>query len=256
MSRKLAFCQKVNDHFEEVFRQQHRILALGTDGDQSYNGHHPNRDLKDIMPGVFVFDEDYLDGLINGGGIASPAAQINFFEVTTMDILNSETTKLLAAELHELKDLPDFYTLEVDGIPEEDLPTNELKDDHSTAIPAEMKPYNYSHAYPKLPFYDPMSGRRAYFERAKQLMLQFLEEPNVQTKIVLLASYYHVAINGHFFVAGNNSVLMAQVNVILESLGYRPLNHGVLDYLALLLSTRRFVKVLRNRLVPAAGAVQ
>jgi hypothetical protein len=46
-----------------------------------------------------------------------------------------------------------------------------------------------------------------------------------------LARYYHLAMIGHPFVRANNSLVMAQVNVILRRLGMKEVVHGELDYI-------------------------
>lgn len=45
-----------------------------------------------------------------------------------------------------------------------------------------------------------------------------------------LARFYHLAMIGHPFMRVNNSLLMAEVNVVLKRLGMKPVPHGDLDY--------------------------
>lgn len=239
----------LKNDFDGVMRTQHQILAKGLSGHSPYNGYHPSRSLDQIDAGIFVFDSDYLENLTDNGGLASPGAQMAFFETTTMDIINDHTQQLLTENLNILKDLEDDYELEVDGIPTTDRPRNTLIPDYANKLPSNLKALNYSHEYPKLPFYDPMGGRRLYFERSKALMTKILNESNTDLKLDLIATYYHVAINGHFFVAGNNSILMSQVNVLLQGIGYRPINHGAIAYLALLLNSKQFNQFFKTQLI-------
>lgn len=58
-----------------------------------------------------------------------------------------------------------------------------------------------------------------------------------------LAEHYYVGIHWMPFDAINNSIFMAQVNVVLRHLGFRTMEHGRLDYFALACPPEVFAKV-------------
>lgn len=83
--------------------------------------------------------------------------------------------------------------------------------------------------------------REAYLARMGTLLTQIRERVGQDTPLTpeqrreaagWVADYYQVAINAQFFDGVNNSLLMGQANYMLDRLGYRPIPHGRLDYLA------------------------
>ena len=96
-----------------------------------------------------------------------------------------------------------------------------------------------------LPKYKFEGTKAVYFYPAAKQMAEYLELSarsleEVKTKMrsrdsaasVLksLARYYHLMMVGHPFVRANNSLVMAQINVVLMKLQLKPVTHGELDY--------------------------
>lgn len=68
-------------------------------------------------------------------------------------------------------------------------------------------------------------------------------QPTARAKVVeLLADYHHLFINGLPFLRVNNSIAMAQVNVVLLSFGMNGVSHRWADFVALGLSTKQYRK--------------
>ena len=222
------------DEYGPLMRQLHKVMVQGMDGKTPYKGFHPNhKEEFTLIPGQFVFDRDYLDELLkdNANGEISRDTIILLEIEPTIDMINETTARF---PLDFLKNQTTDFATKIEGIPAALWPQNW----RTSPSPLRGDIPNYHHSYPPLPFNEP--GREMYFARAKELMQQMIKEKNVSRRMRLLADYYHVAINGHFFPAVNNSILMAQVNVILEISGYQPLSPGILDYEALVTSTQKF----------------
>ena len=230
-------------NYEAVMRAEHVVMTRGLRGNSEYDGYYSyGSTVGKLSPGVFSFDPKYLEGLLTGG-LASPGAQMQYFSVLTLPFVNEETAQF---NLDFLKGKPDSFKVEIEGIPEDQWPLNYVDGGMSDLRP-DLK--NYKHNYPILPFMDPMTGRRLYFERAKVLMKGIVEAKDEVQKIDLLADYYNVAEEGHFYPWVNNSILMGQVNTILSLMGYELLPHQLLDYRSLFMSTSEFRKYLRSILI-------
>lgn len=107
----------------------------------------------------------------------------------------------------------------VDGIPAEALPRYTVNKGAG----------NVKFDYPAAKFVpDYVAEMKASFGRLRT----GLAAPVVNRDAVLgeLARYYHLAMIGHPFMRVNNSLVMAEVNVVLKRLGMKPVAHGDLDY--------------------------
>ena len=61
-----------------------------------------------------------------------------------------------------------------------------------------------------------------------------------------IASYYQYGINTHMFENINQSLFANQMNALLQVFGYNPINHGILDFVAMRLQPVNFVKYFIN----------
>lgn len=116
------------------------------------------------------------------------------------------------------------YQPKLDGIAQDALP--KYKFDGAKAV------YLYPPAA-KLPDYLEQMGHE--LGRVKEKISR--REPAASV-LKSLARYYHLAMVGHPFVRANNSLVMAQVNVVLRILKMREVPHGELDYIVRSLDSR------------------
>jgi hypothetical protein len=214
--------QALTDHFDPWFRSEndtevralleamHRTACLGRDGNHEYYSEHDGRTSAMYQPGKM------RDKMLDMYGLPLDA-----FLPLDMDIPKSVADKY-AGEAQDRVSLP--------GIPDEFAPQNHRD-----------RKGNLVHVYPK------SSKLKLYLDRMGDLLVQIKKLPKDaprETLLPLLSEYYQIAINAHLFHRANNSILMGQVNYILESRGMRGISHGDLDYAALILKRERFQSVL------------
>lgn len=104
----------------------------------------------------------------------------------------------------------------------------------------------YEHTYP-------IRFQQEYLSLLPKKLLQIRSaielHQNAQEILPLLADYYQIAINTHLFLRGNNSIFMGHVNVILKKIGLKPVNHGNLDYKALVYNSSKFRSEFREHVI-------
>lgn len=60
--------------------------------------------------------------------------------------------------------------------------------------------------------------------------------------LVIIANYYQYAINMHLFEGINQSLFANQINAMLKQIGLKPIEHGILDFVAMRLQPKNFAK--------------
>lgn len=95
-----------------------------------------------------------------------------------------------------------------------------------------------SHYYPDPKFID------QYLKAMKELLQEIMTNPDNSQEALLskIALYYQYGINTHMFENINQSLFANQVNVLLQVFGYKPINHGILDFVALRFQPVNFIK--------------
>lgn len=76
-----------------------------------------------------------------------------------------------------------------------------------------------------------------YFDEYLQMMKKKLEE---KTTIKSIANYYQYGINMHMFENINQSLFANQANAMLKLLGLKPIEHGIIDFVAMRLQPKNF----------------
>jgi hypothetical protein len=120
--------------------------------------------------------------------------------------------------------------------------------------------YNFLHsAFPSTTYYAAHSDvpiiRELAWRRLNEIKdivvsLKRADELSVRRDSILnpLADYFHTCMYGHFFFKINFSLLMGEVNTILEEVGYRPIRHGRIDFVSIRMDYLPFRRYFREYL--------
>lgn len=102
-----------------------------------------------------------------------------------------------------------------------------------------------SHYYPDPKFID------QYLKAMKELLQAIVANSDISQEDLLskIALYYQYAINTHMFENINQSLFANQVNVLLQVFGYKPINHGILDFVALRFQPVNFIKYFVDEVI-------
>lgn len=94
------------------------------------------------------------------------------------------------------------------------------------------------HYYPDPRFLD------QYFQVMKEILTEIVTDLSSPSKksLVKVALYYQYAINPHMFENINQSLFANQMNALLQVFGFRPINHGILDFVAMRLQPDNFIR--------------
>lgn len=95
------------------------------------------------------------------------------------------------------------------------------------------------HYYPDPKYFD------QYLQIMKSKLEQFVLRINhkVDKKTLgIIANYYQYGINMHMFEDINQSLFANQANAMLKLLGLRPIEHGIIDFVAMRLQPENFSK--------------
>jgi len=95
-----------------------------------------------------------------------------------------------------------------------------------------------SHYYPHPVFL------HQYLEIMKEKLEEIISDINTSDEKLLstIALYYQYGINTHMFENINQSLFANQVNALLQVFGFKPINHGILDFVAMRLQPENFIK--------------
>jgi len=119
-----------------------------------------------------------------------------------------------------------FHKFSIDGIPEKFLPEIKIEADRL-----------------RIYFSDEVE---IYVGRMKEIMVEIknVERGGETGRLLSLLSYYlRLGVSAHPFKRINFSLLMGQVNYILEFHGLKGISHRNLDYLALIMNSDAYEKV-------------
>ncbi len=82
-----------------------------------------------------------------------------------------------------------------------------------------------------------------YLSMIEEILQQIITMPYVGKELLSkIALYYQYAINTHMFENINQSLFANQMNALLQVFGFEPINHGILDFVAMRLQPVNFVK--------------
>lgn len=81
-----------------------------------------------------------------------------------------------------------------------------------------------------------------YLSVMEKTLQEIFTTPNVEELLSKIACYYQYAINTHMFENINQSLFANQVNALLQVFGYKPINHGILDFVAIRFQPQNFVR--------------
>lgn len=81
-----------------------------------------------------------------------------------------------------------------------------------------------------------------YLTVMEKMLQETLTAPNAEKLLSKIALYYQYAINTHMFENINQSLFANQANALLQVFGYKPINHGILDFVAMRFQPANFVK--------------
>jgi len=77
-------------------------------------------------------------------------------------------------------------------------------------------------------------------EKLEQFILKIDRQVDGKT-LEIIASYYQYGINMHMFENVNQSLFTNQANAMLKLLGLKPIEHGILDFVAMRLQPKNFL---------------
>jgi len=206
--------------FTEFLREQHRMAILGQEPGTFYWPETNYRHDGYAIPANIVPAQSYAGRYRSEVG--APSDKYLHHEV------------LVAAEIREkilaLTNNQTIKATSVGGVP------FRFKHPQVEGIPEEAGP-RYSISGDKIQFdYPAPKYIRLYLaEMAKSL--EFIHQqlqsgaPDRELVLKALARYYHLVAVGHPFLRVNNSLVMAEVNVVLLQIGMNTVPHGDLDYL-------------------------
>ena len=82
-----------------------------------------------------------------------------------------------------------------------------------------------------------------YLSMLKKILQKITGYTDCSGNILLssIALYYQYAINTHLFENINQSLFANQMNALLQLFGYNPIEHGILDFVAMRLQPENFV---------------
>lgn len=95
------------------------------------------------------------------------------------------------------------------------------------------------HYYPDPKYFD------QYLKIMKSKLEQFVlkADHKIDKKILkIIANYYQYGINMHMFETVNQSLFINEANAMLKLLGLRPIEHGIIDFVAMRLQPENFAK--------------
>lgn len=92
------------------------------------------------------------------------------------------------------------------------------------------------HYYPKPKYYP------QYLSVMEKTLQDILTISSKEELLVKIATYYQYAISTHMFENVNQSLFANQVNALLQVFGYKPINHGALDFVAMRFQPQNFVR--------------
>jgi len=92
-------------------------------------------------------------------------------------------------------------------------------------------------------YYSDPSFLPQYLSIMEEILQQIITTSHVGKELLSkIALYYQYAINTHMFEHINQSLFANQTNALLQVFGYEPINHGILDFVAMRLQPANFVK--------------
>lgn len=204
--------------FIEAIARQHKISAVGPDGKRIYwnNGAPVPYSSETVSPGVFRAE------------LAKPTIVGDEFSITKDEL----------AIFAKYGFLPKgTFVPAIPGVPKRlTVPTNAFR--RSNEKFTRELPTGEAE-----PIYRAAVIKQA--EKVRGWMKLSEAEVKKQTGAFVkdLAQFYYVGIHWMPFDSVNNSIFMAQINVVLRHQGFKSLEHGRLDYLALVSPPEVFAKV-------------
>ncbi|MBU6153360.1 MAG: hypothetical protein KGP28_03565 [Bdellovibrionales bacterium] len=209
------------DSFQKMLKLQHTILAMGLDGRHPYLSTSKNQPLGSRSIGRFRHEKSSL--------FLDPNLLFNLSEYFKPDAL----PPALRSFLEEI-DSSRTYPVAIASIPENQRPICALSVFHS---PGGYKNYSIRYRYP------PSQHTGVFVEKLEDLMTRMRKIPLDGPKDELiehLADYIQVFAAGLPFERVNYSIAMAQANYILMKHGFRGMENGELDLLAVIVPTPVF----------------
>lgn len=100
------------------------------------------------------------------------------------------------------------------------------------------------HYYPGLKYFD------QYLQKMENLLEKFLYKISFapsEELLEILAFYYQYSINMHIFENVNQSLFTNQINALLGLMELKPIEHGILDFVAMRLQPENFVKYFNDQ---------
>lgn len=207
----------------EILQEMHKLSVGGESGTNAY----------EAREGMGMYSSDHVakgklrQDAKNGEPLIYDWGYRKGEEPILREVLQKQTENLV-----RVTDKTFRWVTQLEGIPQEALPSNKVN-----AI-AGLGAY---HEYPKMDFV-----KKYYLPRMESLVKSLREQlrtpppSNRDLFLKTLADYYQVGINAHLFDRVNQSLLMNQVNRMLERAGIPTVFHGNLDLAALSLNSADF----------------
>jgi len=208
--------------FERLLSQQNQMVILGENSAEPYGGFYRGENWKDSV-------QSDLQKARKKGQSPDEEAEIK----KEIEFLQNQAGRYrrLHVDLPLQDVLPDMNSaqrlmymnhfeglIRIPDIPMIALPTNNFSSSR-----------NWNHRYPD------SKHMMHYISRMQKLITQIrgCESCSREQVVLLVADYYHTAVNAHLFPRVNQSMLMSQVNYILRRIGLRGLKHASLPPLSL-----------------------
>lgn len=229
--------------FKRMLQKQNELLILGDDPEKPYGGFGGSgweaslrKTMDNMGPELTSAErnqivEDERNNVIMSAGRFRDAP----VEIEMKDYIRNYALRKVFENLAEPQ-------LMIKNLPPEAAPKNDFK----------TKQDSWPHEYPD-PQYIGL-----YLKNMHAIYLKIVNCTGCSRLqiIDLLAEYYQVGINAHLFARGNHSLLMAQVNTILLSIGLNGLKHSSqyplnlrMDAAALIMNPDRFKDFFRQEVI-------
>ena len=245
--------------FEDMLRKQHKILVAGQDGNYKYFGASRRSDnirvKRTASPGVYRFERGgpKLELKIP----ISPSDDLKGFAPPKLQVAKDARARVVVARDEAMRTAP-----RAGGRFPPQAPIEPIRVPLSSPdIPPEAWTSLAYDGEKILQYYPSTENLKKYYLPALARNMSRLQsfgpvtEQNRGEYLALVADYVHLGVKAHPFDIGNYSLIMAQVNYLLNEKGLRPISHAQLDYQALVLDHTDFREIFR-KVMDAAGSAK